>query len=47
MRDDVEHRQLKYLNNRLEADRGGLKRLISPTSGFKSMPRAYALVKGF
>jgi transposase, IS6 family len=24
---DVEHRQVKYLNNRLEADHGGLKRL--------------------
>src|SRR5436305_14464385 len=25
---DVEHRQVKYLNNRLEAEHGGLKRLI-------------------
>ncbi len=32
----VEHRQVKYLNNRLEADHGQLKRLIRPTLGFKS-----------
>jgi IS6 family transposase len=29
----VEHRQAKYLNNRLEADHGQLKRLIRPTLG--------------
>jgi IS6 family transposase len=40
MSGDVEHRQVKYLNNRLEADHGGLKRLIGPTRGFKSMPSA-------
>ena len=47
MSGDVEHRQVNYLNNRLEADRGGLKRLIGPTRGFKSMPSAYATIKGF
>jgi IS6 family transposase len=44
---DVEHRQVKYLNNRLEADHGGLKRLIKPTRGFQSMKTAYATIKGF
>jgi IS6 family transposase len=41
------HRQVKYLNNRLEADHGGLKRLIKPTPGFWSMKTAYATIKGF
>lgn len=31
------HRQVKYLNNIVEADHGKLKRLIKPTLGFKSM----------
>jgi IS6 family transposase len=44
---DVEHRQAKYLNNRLEADHGGLKRLIKPTRGFQSMKTAYVTIKGF
>src|SRR5207302_7390104 len=44
---DVEHRQVKYLNNRLEADHGGLKRLIKPTRGFQSMKTAYATIKEF
>jgi IS6 family transposase len=44
---DVEHRQVKYLNNRLEADHGGLKRLIKPTRGFQSTRTAYATIKGF
>ncbi|MEH6633753.1 MAG: IS6 family transposase [Halopseudomonas aestusnigri] len=41
------HRQIKYLNNRLEGDHGKLKRLIKPTLGFKSMKTAYATIKGF
>jgi IS6 family transposase len=43
----VQHRQVKYLNNRLEADHGALKRLINPTRGFKTMPAASATIKGF
>jgi len=43
----LEHRQVKYLNNIIESDHGKLKRLIKPTSGFKSMKTAYATVKGF
>ncbi|MBX9939720.1 MAG: DDE-type integrase/transposase/recombinase [Candidatus Obscuribacterales bacterium] len=31
---DIEHRQVKCLNNRLEADPGKLKRLIKPVRGF-------------
>jgi transposase-like protein len=44
---DLEHRQVKYLNNRIESDHGKLKRLIKPTLGFKSMKTAYATIKGF
>lgn len=44
---DVKHRQIEYLNNIGEADHGKLKRLISPTLGFKSMKTAYATLKGF
>lgn len=44
---EVEHRQVKYLNNIVEADHGKLKRRIKPTLGFKSMKTAYATIKGF
>jgi transposase-like protein len=44
---DLEHRQVKYLNNIIESDPGRLKRLIKPTLGFKSMKSAYATLKGF
>ncbi len=44
---NTEHRQVKYLNNVIEADHGKLKRLIRPTLGFKSMKTAYATIKGF
>ena len=37
---DTEHRQVKYINNIVEADHGKLKRLIKPTLGFKSMSEA-------
>ncbi len=37
---DVEHRQVKYLNNIVEADRGKLKQLIKPVRGFKTMKTA-------
>jgi transposase, IS6 family len=43
----VEHRQIKYQNNRLESDHGKLKRLIHPALGFQSMKTAYATIKGF
>ena len=43
----VKHRQVKYLNNGVEADHGKLKRRINPVRGFKSMKTAYATIKGF
>ena len=44
---DLEHRQVKHLNNIIESDHGKLKRLIKPTVGFKTMKTAYATIKGF
>jgi DDE domain len=37
---DTQHRQVKYLNNIVEADHGKLKQLIRPVRGFKSMKTA-------
>src|SRR5678815_2193391 len=47
LKDTVQHRTSKYLNNRIEADHGALNRLIRPTKGFQSMKTAYATIKGF
>ncbi len=47
LQENVEHRQVKYLNNRLEADHGALKRLINPTREFKTLPTASATIEGF
>ena len=44
---DTVHRQVKYLNNIIEADHGKLKRLINPVRGFKTIKTAYATIKGF
>src|SRR5580698_6999002 len=45
--EDTVHRQIKYLNNGLEADHGKLKQLIRPVRGFKTLKTAYATIKGF
>lgn len=42
----TEHRQVKYLNNRLEGDHARIKRVIRPGQGFQSMKTAYATIKG-
>ena len=44
---DTVHRQIKYLNNVVEADHGKLKQLIRPVRGFKTLKTAYATIKGF
>jgi IS6 family transposase len=41
------HRQVKYLNNVIEADHGKLKQLIRPVRGFKTLKTAYATTAGF
>lgn len=45
--DTVKHRQVKYLNNVIEADHGKLKQLIRPVRGFKTLKTAYATIRGF
>ncbi|PKF48896.1 hypothetical protein AT251_22795 [Enterovibrio nigricans] len=40
LREDVAHRQVKYLNNRIESDHAPLKKLITTTYGFKRYNRA-------
>ena len=44
---EARHRQVKYLNNVIEADHGKLKLLIRPVRGFKTLKTAYATIKGF
>jgi IS6 family transposase len=44
---NTEHRTSKYLNNIIEADHGGLKRMIRPTRGFQLMRVAAGAIKGF
>ena len=46
-RTETRHRQVKYLNNVIEADHGKLKLLIRPVRGFKTLKTAYATIKGF
>ena len=41
------HRQVKYLNNVIEADHGKLKQVIRPVRGFKTLRTAYATIAGF
>ena len=45
--EETRHRQLKYLNNTVEADHGKLKLLIRPVRGFKTLKTAYATIRGF
>jgi SAM-dependent methyltransferase len=45
--DETQHRQVKYLNNVIEADHGKLKQLIRPIRGFKTLMTAYATIAGF
>ena len=44
---ELEHRQIKYMNNRIESDHGKLKRRINPGLGFKKMKTALATLKGY
>ena len=44
---ETRHRQVKYLNNIVEADHGKLEQLIRPVRGFKTLKTAYATIKGF
>ncbi len=42
----VEYRQIKFHNNVIECYHGKLKRVISPSLGFKSIKTAHATIKG-
>ncbi|WP_039990911.1 DDE-type integrase/transposase/recombinase, partial [Vibrio azureus] len=42
LRQDVEHRQVKYLNNGIESDHAPIKKLIEATGGFKVRKRAWS-----
>ena len=44
---ETRHRQVKYLNNVVEAEHGKLEQLIRPVRGFKTMKTACATIKGF
>ena len=44
---DTRHRQVKYLNNVIEADHGKLKQLIRPGARVQDLKTAYATIKGF
>ncbi|MBS1095879.1 DDE-type integrase/transposase/recombinase, partial [Gluconobacter wancherniae] len=41
------HRQVKYLNNVIEAHHGKLKQMIRPVRSFKTLKTAYATIEGF
>ncbi|MBB5060933.1 transposase-like protein [Granulicella aggregans] len=45
--EETVHRQVKYLNNVVEADHGKLKELIRPVRGFKTLKTANATIMGF
>ena len=45
--EETVHRQVKYLNNVVEADHGKLKQLIRPVRGFKTLKTAYVTIMGF
>ncbi|WP_244496649.1 IS6 family transposase [Aureimonas ureilytica] len=42
-----QHRQVKFLNNRLESGHGKLKQRIRPVQGFKSRKTAHNAIRGF
>ncbi len=42
-----QHRQVRFLNNRLESDHGKLKQRIRPVRGFKSRKTAHNAIRGF
>ncbi len=47
MRQDVQQRQVKHLNNGIESDHAPIKKLIVATGGFKCRKRAWSTIQGF
>ena len=44
---ETRHRQVRYLNNVVEAHHGKFKLLLRPVRGFKTLNTACATIKGF
>ena len=44
LREDVEQRQVKYLNNGIESDHAPIKKLVVATGGFKIRKRAWSTI---
>ena len=47
LREDVEQRQVKCLNNGIESDHAPIKKLIVAAGGFKLRKRAWSTIQGF
>nr|OED53093.1 transposase [Aliivibrio fischeri] len=47
LREDVEQRQVKCLNNGIESDHAPIKKLVVATGGFKLRKRAWSTIQGF
>ena len=47
LRQDAEHRQVKYLNTGIEPDHAPIKKLIEATVAFKVRKRAWSTIQGF
>ena len=45
--EEVKLRQIKYLNNIVEQDHRGIKRLVKPTMGFGSFNTARRTIRGY
>ncbi|HEY5138948.1 MAG TPA: DDE-type integrase/transposase/recombinase, partial [Methylococcales bacterium] len=43
---EIEIRQIKYLNNLVEQDHRSIKRIVQPMMGFKSFPSARVTLQG-
>ncbi|GLR76755.1 IS6 family transposase [Aliivibrio sifiae] len=46
LREDVEQRQVKCLNNGIESDHAPIKKLVVATGGFKLRKRAWSTIQG-
>ncbi|HBN6206083.1 TPA: IS6 family transposase [Vibrio parahaemolyticus] len=47
LRQDIQQRQVKHLNNSIESDHAPIKKLIVATGGFKCRKRAWSTIQGF
>ncbi len=47
LRQDEEHRHVRYLNDGIESDHAPIKKLIEGTGGFKVRKQARSTIQGF